>query len=105
MQVIIYQTPKNAMQSGKAKAGQWVLEVESSSSQHADPLMGWVGGASTASQVKLKFSSKDEALEYASRHYTKCPVVVRQLPDRYSPPVQSYSANFAYTRQGKPWTH
>ena len=33
----IYQRPKNAMQSGKARTGDWVLEFEQSEARRADP--------------------------------------------------------------------
>ena len=38
MSARIYQRPKNAMQSGKARTDEWVLEFEQSEARHADPL-------------------------------------------------------------------
>ena len=68
MSAIIYQRPKNAMQSGKARTQEWVLEFEQSQARRADPLMGWTGSGDTQSQVKLAFPSKEAAKEYAERY-------------------------------------
>ena len=35
----IYQRPKSAMQSGKARVDEWVLEFEQSEARRADPLL------------------------------------------------------------------
>ncbi|MFA6218346.1 MAG: ETC complex I subunit [Erythrobacter sp.] len=64
----IYQRPKNAMQSGKARTGDWVLEFEQAEARRADPLMGWTGSGDTQAQVQLTFASKDEAKAYAERY-------------------------------------
>ena len=64
----IYQRPKNAMQSGKARTDEWVLEFEQSEARRPDPLMGWTGSADTQSQVVLTFPTKDEAKAYATRY-------------------------------------
>ncbi len=64
----IYQQPKSAMQSGKAKTDIWVLEFEQSEARKPDPLMGWTGSGDTQAQVKLNFPSKDAAKEYAAKH-------------------------------------
>ena len=49
----IYQRPKSAMQSGKARIDEWVLEFEQSEARRADPLMGWTGSGDTQVQVQL----------------------------------------------------
>ena len=61
----IYQRPKNAMQSGRARTDEWVLEFEQSEARRADPLMGWTGSSDTQAQVQLTFPSKEEAKAYA----------------------------------------
>ena len=68
MSARIYQPPKNAMQSGKAKTDQWVLEFAQSEARHADPLMGWAGSGDTQVQVVLSFASVDAATAYADKH-------------------------------------
>ena len=64
----IYQRPKSAMQSGKAKSEQWVLEFEQSEARKPDPLMGWTGSGDTQAQVALTFPSKDAAKAYAEKY-------------------------------------
>ena len=87
----IYQRPKNAMQSGKARAGQWVLEHESASRRRADPLTGWSGGADTRTQVQLTFPTLDAARAYAEREGVDAHVV----PTPQSTlKLQSYADNF-----------
>jgi len=87
----IYQIPKNAMQSGKAKIDTWMLEFEQSEARQADPLMGWTGSGDTQAQVQLKFDSKDAAKAYAKKHGIAARVYA-------SPPkslkLQAYADNF-----------
>ena len=64
----IFQLSKNAMQSGKALAGRWVLEFESEARKRADPLTGWSGGADTQAQVSLNFNSVEDAVRYADKN-------------------------------------
>ncbi len=63
----IYQPAKNAMQSGRAKLGSWVLEYEPAEAKKADPLMGWIGSGDMNSQLQLKFPTKEQAIEYAKK--------------------------------------
>lgn len=63
----IYQPTKNAMQSGRAKLGSWVLEYEPAEAKKADPLMGWIGSGDMNSQVRLTFGTKEQAVEYAKK--------------------------------------
>lgn len=64
----IFQRPKNAMQSGKARADQWILEFEPAEAKLPDPLMGWSGSGDTRQQVVLTFATSDDALAYARRY-------------------------------------
>ena len=57
----IYQVPKSAMQSGKAKIDSWMLEFEQSEARKPDPLMGWTGSGDTQAQVQLAFPDKEAA--------------------------------------------
>jgi hypothetical protein len=87
----IFRETKNAMQSGKAREGRWILEFESDSPRRADPLMGWSGGADTQTQVRLSFDTLDAARAYAERegvHYHVVPAAGRSLK------LQSYADNF-----------
>ena len=66
--VRIYRPTKTAMQSGRAKTKQWILEFEPGAHRFVDPLMGWVGSDDTRSQVRLRFASREAAVSYAERH-------------------------------------
>ena len=68
MSARIYQRPKNAMQSGKALLGQWILEFAPAEARRPDPLMGWTGSGDTQVQVVLKFDTQAEAQAYADKH-------------------------------------
>ena len=63
----IYQRPKNAMQSGKARTDEWVLEFMPAEQRKADPLMGWAGSGDTQVQVQLKFPTLAAAQAYAAK--------------------------------------
>ncbi|MEK9673794.1 MAG: ETC complex I subunit [Rhodospirillaceae bacterium] len=97
----IYQPAKNAMQSGRGKTRRWILEYELAEPRVADPLMGWIGSGDTNGQLRLKFDSKEEAVDYAEKNgliYR----VIEPKARRVKP--KSYSDNFAFDRVGV-WTH
>ncbi|MGF1625569.1 MAG: ETC complex I subunit [Alphaproteobacteria bacterium] len=101
MDVRIYRPAKNAMQSGKAKTKEWVLEFEPTAPRTHDPLMGWTSSRDTRQQLRLRFSTKEEAVAYARAEglmYT----VQEPKPHRIQP--KAYADNFAYGRR-QPWTH
>ncbi|MGB7372912.1 ETC complex I subunit [Pontixanthobacter sp.] len=87
----IYQIPKSAMQSGKAKTDTWLLEFEQSEARRPDPLMGWTGSGDTQAQVQLKFPTKDAAKGYAEKHGIAARV--HQTPPR-TLKIQAYADNF-----------
>lgn len=91
MSARIYQRPKNAMQSGKARTSDWLLEFEPSEAKRPDPLMGWAGSGDTQTQVNLAFGSLDEAKAYAERYGIEAHVI--PTPPR-RPKLQSYADNF-----------
>ncbi len=68
MRARIYQPARTAMSSGTAKTKAWVLEYAPASAREVDPLMGWTSSGDTQAQVRLKFDTKDAALEYAREH-------------------------------------
>ena len=65
MQARLYQRPKSSMQSGRARTGTWLLEIERDEPQRPDPLTGWPGSGDTETQLQLAFPSRDAALAYA----------------------------------------
>ena len=68
MKAKIFKPAKTAMQSGRSKFNKWVLKFSDKKNQLKDTMMGWNGGSSTISQVELKFSSKEEAVNYAKKN-------------------------------------
>ena len=101
MRARIYQPPKSAMQSGRAGTGHWLLEFEPGHRRVADPLMGWIGGGDTQSQVRLSFATQQEAMAYAEAHGVAYDL---ELPhDRHIKP-KAYADNFRYGRKEN-WTH
>ncbi len=87
----IYQRFKNAMQSGRARTDEWVLEFVPAEARTADPLMGWSGSGDTQVQVQLKFVSAELATAYAAKNGIDYTVIV-------TPPktlkLQTYADNF-----------
>ncbi|MDG2527943.1 ETC complex I subunit [Caulobacter endophyticus] len=97
----IYRPAKNAMQSGKAKTKDWVLEFEPASARKPDPLMGWTQSSDMNGQVRLTFETRDEAIGYAQRHEISFQLFEPKVPKRI---IKAYADNFATNRK-QPWTH
>lgn len=87
----IYQHPKNAMQSGRARTGSWVFEFEPSEAKQPDPLTGWAGSGDTREQIRLSFPSCEAAIEYARRQGVDYHVVA--APE-HRLKLQAYADNF-----------
>ncbi len=62
----IYNPNKSPMQSGNKKSNEWVLEFETKDPTN-NPLMGWESSSDTYSQLRLRFSSKELAINYAKK--------------------------------------
>jgi hypothetical protein len=101
MRARIYQPPKNAMQSGKARSRLWLLEYEPQSPSQPDPLMGWTSSSDMLQQVQLEFDSREEAVAYAEKN--AIPYQVFE-PHRPAAKSKSYSDNFRVDRK-VPWSH
>ncbi len=87
----IYQEAKNPMQSGRGRAGRWVLEFDAADKQRHDPVTGWIGSADTQKQVRLTFPTLDAATAYAERQGLA--FEVRRIADRVLK-LQAYADNF-----------
>ena len=87
----IYQPPKNAMQSGRARTDGWVLEFVPAEAKKPDPLMGWAGSGDMNQQVVLSFVSAAEAQAYAAKHEIEARVI--STPPRKLK-IQAYADNF-----------
>ena len=103
MRARIYKPARNAMQSGIARTRAWVLEFAPESRREVDPLMGWTSSADTQSQVRIRFDTKEAALEYAEAKGIDAQVFE---PKVRKPNIRSggYGENFATNRRGA-WTH
>lgn len=99
----IFQPAKTAMSSGMAKTKGWVLEFIADEARRIDPLMGWTSSGETQAQVRLRFETKEEALEYAEVHGIDA-VVTHPKKRRANVRPGGYGENFATKRRGA-WTH
>ncbi len=54
------------MQSGLGKSMKWILEYETQDPTK-NPLMGWESSSDTLSELKLEFSTKESAINYAKK--------------------------------------
>jgi hypothetical protein len=97
----IYLPAKTAMQSGRGKSQEWMLEFEPASARVSDPLMGWTQSTDMNGQVRLRFETREEAVAYAQRHGIAFEVLT---PAQHKRVVRAYADNFAFTRK-EPWTH
>ena len=103
MRARIYQPAKTAMQSGVGKTKLWVLEYAPASERTVDPLMGWTSSTDTATQVKLRFETREDAEDYARANGLEFEVLVPQSRKPNIRPM-GYGENFATNRRGA-WTH
>lgn len=98
----IFRPARGATQSGRGRTKAWVLEYERSVAREIEPLMGWTSSSETATQVKLSFDTKEEAIAFAE----KAGLTFRV--DEPKPDAErrglSYSDNFKSGRIGM-WTH
>ena len=101
MRARIYMPARNAMQSGKARTKQWLLEYEPERPREIDPLMGWTSSSDMRQQVQLEFETAEEAIAYAQTH--EIPFDVFE-PHRPVPKPKAYADNFRFDRK-IPWSH
>ena len=55
------------MQSGTGKTDKWILEFETKDPTN-NPLMGWESSSDTYTELKLEFSNKELAINYAKKN-------------------------------------
>ena len=97
----IYKPTKTTMQSGVARAREWILEFEPASARTPDPLTGWTSTTDLNGQVRLSFETSDQAVAYAQKHG-----IAFQLfePQTRKMIIKAYADNFAADRK-QPWSH
>ena len=86
----IYIPSKTATQSGLGKEDKWILEFESKDTS-INPLMGWESSNDTMGEVKLEFSTKDKAIEYAKSNNISYKIIE---PKNKEFVIKSYADNF-----------
>jgi hypothetical protein len=87
---IIYIPNKNPMQSGNAKNNKWVLEFITKDPTQ-NPLMGWESSSDTLTELKLEFSTKELAINYAKRKKIDFDLIE---PKKRKTVKKSYADNF-----------
>ena len=78
------------MQSGFGKTDKWLLEYETKNPSR-NPLMGWASSSDTMSELKLEFSSKQLAINYAKKMRIDYEVIE---PKKRKTIKKSYANNF-----------
>ena len=87
---IIYIPNKNPMQSGTAKNSRWILEFKTKDPTK-NPLMGWESSSDTLTELKLEFSSKELAINYAKKKKIDFEIIE---PKERKTVKKSYADNF-----------
>ena len=78
------------MQSGQGKNDKWILEFITTDPTN-NPLMGWESSSDTSDEVKLVFSSKELAVNYANKKKIDYELIE---PKKRKVVKKSYSDNF-----------
>ena len=78
------------MQSGLGKSDKWIIEFQTKDPS-INPLMGWESSTDTLSELKLEFSSKELAIEYAKKNKIDFEVIE---PQKRKTVKKSYADNF-----------
>ena len=86
----IYIPNKSPMQSGMAKNNKWIL-VFKTKDPTKNPLMGWESSSDTFTELKLEFSSKELAINYAKKKKIIFEVIE---PKKRKTVKKSYADNF-----------
>jgi NADH dehydrogenase (ubiquinone) Fe-S protein 4 len=86
----IYIPTKTSMQSGYAKTNKWIIEFDTENNS-INPLMGWETSTDTMSEVKLEFSSKELAINFAKKNKIDFELIE---PQKRKISRKSYADNF-----------
>ncbi len=78
------------MQSGVGKTDKWILEYITKDPTN-NPLMGWESSSDTNTELKLEFSSKDLAINYAKKKKIDFEIIE---PKKRKTVKKSYADNF-----------
>tara|TARA_B100001121_G_scaffold304862_1_gene321110 strand:+ start:1414 stop:1695 length:282 start_codon:yes stop_codon:yes gene_type:complete len=86
----LYIPNKSPMQSGTGKTDKWILEFETKDPT-TNPLMGWESSSDTLGELKLEFSSKELAINYAKKKKIDYEII---QPKKRKTVKKSYADNF-----------
>ena len=86
----IYIPNKNPMQSGTGKTDKWILEFETKDPTN-NPLMGWESSSDTYTELKLEFSTKELAINYAKKNRIEFEIIEPKIRKVVK---KSYADNF-----------
>ena len=78
------------MQSGLGNLDKWIIEFKTKNTG-INPLMGWESSTDTLSELKLEFSTKELAIEYAKKNKIKFELIESQKRKIVK---KSYADNF-----------
>ena len=78
------------MQSGTAKKDKWILEFVTNNPTK-NPLMGWESSSDTLSELRLEFSSRELAINYAKKKKIDFDIIE---PKKRKTVKKSYADNF-----------
>ena len=78
------------MQSGIGKTNKWRIEYITKN-PGINPLMGWESSTDTLSEIKLEFSTKELAIEYAKKNKLQFEIIKTKERKIVK---KSYSDNF-----------
>ena len=95
MKVIIFKPSKTPNQSGFRNSESWYVEYPKENNLGFEPLMGWMKSSNTKKQIKLKFDSLGQAIEYVKSKKLDY-IVIPAKEKKFK--IKSYSSNFKYNR-------
>ena len=78
------------MQSGFTKTNKWIIEFKTKDSG-VEPLMGWESSTDTLTELKLEFSTKELAIDYAKKNKIDFELIE---PQKRKIVKKSYADNF-----------
>ena len=81
---------KNVMQASLTRTNKWIIEFYTKD-LGIEPLMGWESSTDTLNELKLEFSTKELAVEYANKNKIEFEIIV---PKERKIIKKSYSDNF-----------
>ena len=78
------------MQSGLGKTDKWILEFETKDPIN-NPLMGWESSSDTLTELRLEFSTRELAINYAKKKKIDYEIIE---PKKRKTTIKSYADNF-----------